>query len=105
MESYDPMKEFWTRFFPFLFRQAPVIVFMSIVVAFMWKAIGDIKTEGKIERIEIRKECAESIADVRTELRACRNENDAFRLEIDTLRAENLVLHKRLTSIQLKFKR
>ena len=98
MESYDPMKEFWTRFFPFLFRQAPVIVFMSIVVAFMWKAIGDIKTEGKIE-------CAESIAEVRAELRACRNENDAFRLEIDTLRAENLVLHKRLTSIQLKFKR
>ena len=105
MEDYNPMREFWTRFFPFLFRQVPLILFMSILVASMWESICDIKTEGKIERIEIRKECAESIAEVRAELRACRNENDAFRLEIDTLRAENLVLHKRLTLLQLKFKR
>lgn len=103
--QYDPMRDFWSRFIPFLFRQAPVIVFMSIAVALMWKSIGDIKAEGKMERVEIRKECAASIAEIRTELRACRDESDSFRMEIDTLRAENLVLHKRLTALQFKLKR
>ena len=98
MESYDPMKQFWTRFFPFLFRQTPALIFMSVVVAFMWMEIGNVKAEGWAERVEIRKECAGSISEMRDELRHCV-------LQKDELIKENIVLNRRVAALEARLKR
>lgn len=100
-ENFDPMREFWTRFFPFLFRQAPVIVFMSVVVSVMWLKLGNMENQARLDRFEIRRECSQSIADVRQELRACQSENDTFR-------GENIILKARVSALEkmiLKSKR
>lgn len=96
--EYDPMKEFWVRFFPFLFRQAPVIVFMSVAISAVWYSMGEIKREGRLERIEIRKECAASISEMRDELRHCVSQKD-------TLIKENIALSRRVAALEAKLKR
>lgn len=98
MQNYDPMKEFWTRFFPFLFRQTPALIFMSVVMVAMYAELGRIKTEGRVERIEIRKECAQSIAEVRDELRHCVAQKD-------TLIKENIALTRRVARLEAGQKR
>jgi len=48
--------------------------------------------------LEIRKECAEAIDEVRQDLKVCQNEND-------TLRRENVTLHRRVSALEVKMKR
>ncbi len=98
MQPYDPMQDFWKRFWPFLFQQTPALVFMSVVVGFMWVDIGNLKSEHRQDRLEIRKECAEAIDEVRQDLKVCQNEND-------TLRRENVTLHRRVSALEVKMKR
>lgn len=96
--DYDPMLDFWKRFWPFLFQQTPALVFMFVVVAFMWREIGNLKTEHRQDRVDIRKECAQAIDEVRQDLKLCQNEND-------TLRRENLALHRRVSVLEIRLKR
>lgn len=77
---------------------------MSFAVAVMWVKIGNMEAQARIDRIEIRKECATSIAEIRHELKACQSENDTLRKQNDTLRTENYLLHKRFTALELKLK-
>jgi len=98
METYDPMKDFWTRFFPFLFRQTPALIFMSVVVGGMWVKIGTIEADGKIDRLEIKRECAQSIAEMRDELRYCVQQKD-------TLIKENIALNRRVAALEARLKR
>lgn len=98
MKEYDPMQDFFKRFFPFLFRQPAVIVFMSVVVVAMWVEVGKIKAEGRAERLEIRKECAASISEMRDELRYCVQQKD-------TLIRENIGLNRRVAALEAKLKR
>lgn len=98
MKEYDPMQEFWKGFFPFLFRQTPALIFMSVVVAAMWMEIGNVKAEGRAERLEIRKECSTSISEMRDELRYCVQQKD-------TLIRENIGLNRRVAALEAKLKR
>ena len=98
MKEYDPMQDFWSKFFPFLFRQTPALIFMSVVVAFMWMEIGNVKAEGRAERVEIRKECSASISEMRDELKHCV-------LQKDELIKENIVLNRRVAALEARLKR
>lgn len=105
MEKYDYMADFWKRFWPFLFQQTPALVFMSVVVAGMWWEIGSIKETNREERIELRRECAESIAEIRLEMRICREENDTLRKEAYNLSKENAALHRRVAGVEARLRK
>ena len=99
-ENYDPMREFWRMFMPFLFKQTPLIVFMSFSIAVIWMKMGQMESQARIDRLQIRRECSEEISDIRRELFSCKNENDTLRRENDTLRRENADIHRRLLRIE-----
>lgn len=71
---------------------------MSVVVAAMWYEIGNVKAEGRAERLEIRKECSTSISEMRDELRYCVQQKD-------TLIRENIGLNRRVAALEAKLKR
>lgn len=71
---------------------------MTVVVGFMWADIGNLKSEHRQDRLEIRKECADAIDEIRQDLKTCQNEND-------TLRRENVKLHRRVSALEVKLKR
>lgn len=78
---------------------------MSVVVVGMWREMDAIKDTNRDERIELRKECSESIAEIRVEMRICREENDTLRKESYDLRRENAALHRRLAGVEARLKR
>lgn len=89
----------------FVFKQKSEVVILLLVafalggaVIMLWLKVGDVESDGKIERVEIRKECAASIAELRNDLRACQNEND-------TLRKENAVLSGRFAAMEARLKK
>lgn len=95
--QYDPMTDFWKRFWPFLFQQTPVAVFAICV---WWYQRGDfdrMEARHTQDRLSIRKECAEAIDGLRKDFKACQNDND-------TLRRENLLLVKRVGALEAKLK-
>lgn len=95
-ETFDPMREFWRLFMPFLFKQTPLIVFMSVGVSVMWLKLGNMESQARVDRIEIRRECAESIAEIRQDLKICQNENDTLRKENAHLQGRVAILESRI---------
>ena len=93
--NYDPMREFWRLFMPFLFKQTPLIVFMSVGVSVMWLKLGSLETQARLDRIEIRRECAQDIEEIRQDFKTCQNEND-------TLHKENVHLQGRVAILEGK---
>ncbi len=74
------------------------VISLGIAVTVMWLKIADMQVEGKMERLEIRKECAKDIDDLRRDLKDCQSRND-------TLRSENTVLHRRLSALEERLKK
>jgi len=64
----------------------------------LWVRQGEMEAENKIERLELRKECAADISELRAELRGCHAKND-------TLTKENTLLHRRVSALESKLKR
>lgn len=98
MKNYDHMTDFWKRFWPFLFQQTPALVFMSLVVVAMSREMSNIKYAHREDRLEIRKECATAIAEIRQEMRECKQEND-------TLRKENVEFQKRVIALETRLRK
>ena len=96
--DYDPMLDFWKRFWPFLFQQTPALVFMAGVWWFQRTDIDNMEARHLQDRLEIRQECADAIDEVRQDLKICQNEND-------TLRRENLAFHRRVSLLEARLKR
>jgi len=70
----------------------------EVVVGGMWVKIGTIEADGKIDRLEIKRECAQSIAEMRDELRYCVQQKD-------TLIKENIALNRRVAALEARLKR
>lgn len=96
--QYDPMLDFWKRFWPFLFQQTPALVFMAGVWWIQRNDIEHMEARHEKDRLEIRKECAQAIDELRQDLKLCQNEND-------TLRRENIGLHRRMSLLETRLKR
>ena len=97
-ETYNPMVDFWKRFFPFLFRQTPALIFMTVAVFWLTTDRNDIRADLKAEIVRAKKDCAEAITELRQELRTCRISND-------TLVRQNIDLSLRLLALELKNKK
>lgn len=98
MQQYDPMLDFYKRLIPFVFRQAPVIVFMFVAGLWLVMHMGDQAKDFRAQIIEAKAECSAAISEVRNELRVCRISND-------TLVRQNIALHIRLLSLELRNKK
>lgn len=95
--QYDPMTDFWKRFWPFVFQQTPVAVFAICV---WWYQRGDfdrMEARHMQDRLSIRKECAEAIDELRGEFRDCQSRND-------TLIQENIALNRRVAALEARLK-
>lgn len=104
MQPYDPMQDFYTRAISFLFKQG-FTAFLAVSFSMLfWLKIEAVERQSRLDQLETRRNCSESITELRSELRDCRNEADKFRREGDTLRAENLLLHRRVTALELRLK-
>lgn len=96
---------FLTKFTDWMFKQrTEIVVLLAVALTFggaivgLWLKIGNMEADAKTERVEIRRECSESIAELRSELRMCQNRND-------TLTKENSHLLGRLTALEARVKR
>ena len=96
--NYDPMQDFYQRAISFLFRQGVAVVICICFASVLWLKIQQMERQGRLDRLEIRKECADSIAEVRSELRECQDRND-------TLTRENISLLQRITRLEARAKR
>lgn len=101
---YDPMQDFYQKAIAFLFKQGFTAFLAVSFSALFWLKIEDVERQSRLDQMETRRNCSESISELRAELRDCRNEADKFRREGDTLRAENLLLHRRVTALELRLK-
>jgi len=70
-QNYDPMQEFYKRMFDFLFKQSPVIVLAVVGLYLLWQKLERVEVQRVSDRIEVRRECAEAITEVRFELSNC----------------------------------
>lgn len=98
MINYDPMQDFYRRAVEFLFKQGFTAFLAVSFSALFWLKIEAVERQSRLDQLETRRNCSESITELRQELRICRDEND-------TLRAENTALHRRITALELKLKR
>lgn len=92
-QNYDPMQEFWKRGFDFLFKQSPVIVLAVTGLWLLWQKQERMEVQRIADRIEVRKECAEAITEVRAELRHCVAQKDTL-IKLYTTQAVELAAVK-----------
>ena len=92
-QNYDPMQEFWKRAFDFLFKQSPVIVLAVTGLWLLWQKQERMEVQRIADRIEVRKECAEAITEVRAELRHCVAQKDTL-IKLYTTQAVELAAVK-----------
>lgn len=94
---YDPMQDFYQRAIAFLFKQGFTAFLAVSFSALFWLKIEAVERQSRIDQLETRRNCSESITELRNELRACQNEND-------TLRKENASLSGRITVLETRLK-
>ena len=95
MQKYDPMVDFWKRGIDFLFKQAPAVTIALVASLWLIYDRGDVQANFRKDIAEAKRECAAQIAEVRQELRTCRVSND-------TLMRQNIDLHLRLLSLEMR---
>jgi hypothetical protein len=82
------MVDFYKRALDLLFKQSPVIVLAVVGLYLLWQRLERIEVQRVAERIEIRKECAEAIAEIRGDLAVCNSRNEALKDENTRLAVE-----------------
>ena len=102
---YDPMQDFYQKAIAFLFKQG-FTAFLAVSFSLLfWAKIESVEHQSRLDQMETRRNCSDSISELRAELRGCRTDNEKFRRESDTLRAENVLLHQRITALESRLKR
>ncbi len=76
--NYDPMLDFYKKGMDFLFRQSPVIVLSVIGLWLLWQKTERLEVQRVSDRMEVRKECAEAITELRGDLSYCMAQKDTL---------------------------
>jgi flagellar motility protein MotE (MotC chaperone) len=95
--NYDPMQDLYQKAIAFLFKQGVAIVICICFATVLWLKIGQMERQARLDRFEIRKECADSIAQIRDELRYCVAQKDS-------LIKENIALNRRVAALEARLK-
>ncbi len=82
------MQEFWKRSFDFLFKQSPVIVLAVVGLYLLWQKLERVEVQRVADRIEVRRECAEAIDELRLDLSNCQHKNEMLVNENKNISAE-----------------
>ena len=82
------MQEFWKRSFDFLFKQSPVIVLAVVGLYLLWQKLERVEVQRIADRIEVRRECAEAIDELRLDLSNCQHKNEMLVNENKNISAE-----------------
>ena len=82
------MQEFYKRMFDFLFKQSPVIVLAIVGLYLLWQKLERLEVQRISDRLEVRKECAEAITEVRFELSNCQHKNELLTAENKAISTE-----------------
>lgn len=77
-QQYDPMVDFYKRALDLLFKQAPTVILAIVGLYLLWQKLERVDVQRVADRLEVRKECAEAIADIRGELRHCVAQKDTL---------------------------
>lgn len=87
-QNYDPMQDFHKRAFDFLFKQSPVIVLSTVALYLLWQKLERLEVQRISDRIEVRRECAEAISELRLDLSNCQHKNEVLTTENKHISAE-----------------
>lgn len=86
--NYDPMVDFYKRAFDLLFKQAPVIILAVVGLYLLWQKLERLEVQRVADRLEVRRECAEAITEVRLDLSNCQHKNELLLTENKAITAE-----------------
>ena len=87
-QNYDPMQEFYKRLFDLLFKQSPVIILAVIGLYLFWQKLERMDVQRVSDRIEVRKECADAITEIREDLSSCQHKNELLIAENKAISTE-----------------
>lgn len=103
--QYDPMQDFYQRAIAFLFKQGFTAFLAVSFSALFWLKIEAVERQSRLDQLETRRNCSESITELRNEVRACQTENDTLRKENAALRGENAILSGRFSALEARLKK
>lgn len=87
-QQYDPMVDFYKRAYDLLFKQAPTVILSVVGLYLLWQKLERVEVQRVADRIEVRKECAEAIDELRLDLSSCQHKNELLVNENKNISAE-----------------
>lgn len=79
------MIDFYKRAIDLLLKQAPLVIFAVLTSYMLWQKTERMDALRIQDRIEVRKECAETIIGVRDELSGCQKKYDGLHQKYEGL--------------------